>query len=75
MTSQDLDRSDMNCLKRLIQEQFKSQIHLSIFKDFSQQETGFFKPTEQNPYLTFTAQPNVVDDTRAFDAIIVVAPV
>jgi hypothetical protein len=25
--------------------------------------------------ITFTAQPDVVDDTRAFDAIIVVAPV
>ena len=56
----DIDpASAMNCLKRLIQEQFKSNIHLSIFKDFSQQETGFFKPTEQNPYLTFTAQPNM----------------
>lgn len=51
--------SAMACLKRMIQEQFKAQIHLCIFKDFREQEASYFKKSENNPFLTFTAQPNM----------------
>jgi hypothetical protein len=56
----DIDpASAMACLKRMIHEQFKAHIHLCIFKDFREQEASYFPTSDQNTFLTFTAQPNM----------------
>jgi len=51
--------SAMDCLKRMIQDQFRSNIHLSIFKDFQQEDAIYFNQQKENTFLSFTAQPTM----------------
>ena len=51
--------SAMDCLKRMIQERFRSTIHLCIFKDFQQEDAIYFNKQKENNFLSFTAQPTM----------------